>query len=182
MEAHGTERWLNPINEIALRQFVGVQEDNFAFAHEDFPVTAAYAITENETLVGTLYPVEPPIGFFVPATASDYINFQTFAKEWKARKRTSSRAQDIIIHPSYMRIVGMGKPAVPFILLQLQAEVRHAEPDHWFAALWAITGENPVPPASRGNLVEMAKAWIDWGVARGFLNANSMGAFVSQSW
>jgi hypothetical protein len=35
-------------------------------------------------------------------------------------------------------------------------------------ALHAITGANPVPPASRGNLQEMADAWLAWGLEKGY--------------
>jgi hypothetical protein len=37
------------------------------------------------------------------------------------------------------------------------------EPDHWFWALEAITGENPIPVGSEGKIREMAQAWIEWG-------------------
>ena len=34
------------------------------------------------------------------------------------------------------------------------------EPDHWFWALIAITGEDPVAPKDRGKLQEMTDAWL----------------------
>ncbi|MEX2561314.1 MAG: hypothetical protein WD403_15430 [Pirellulales bacterium] len=43
------------------------------------------------------------------------------------------------------------------------------EPDYWFWALEAITGENPVPDELRGNLEEMAVAWLEWGRVHGYL-------------
>ena len=36
------------------------------------------------------------------------------------------------------------------------------EPDHWFWALQAITGENPVPATGRGNLERMTEARLEW--------------------
>ena len=42
------------------------------------------------------------------------------------------------------------------------------EPDYWFWALQAITGEDPVPPAHRGDLSKMAAAWIRWGKQQGY--------------
>lgn len=65
---------------------------------------------------------------------------------------------------SYQNIVGMGEPAVPMLLEELQRE-----PDHWFWALEAITSENPVPPEANGSIDEMARAWIDWGRQKGYI-------------
>jgi hypothetical protein len=61
------------------------------------------------------------------------------------------------MHPAYQQIIGMGVDALPLILRELERE-----PDHWFWALEAITGENPVPPTDRGRLNEMARAWLRW--------------------
>lgn len=54
-------------------------------------------------------------------------------------------------------------PFVPLIVRELERE-----PDHWFVALSAITGVNPVKPEQRGRLQEMAQAWIIWGQANGY--------------
>jgi hypothetical protein len=59
----------------------------------------------------------------------------------------------------------MGPTVVPDILRELKREE-----DHWFWALRAITGENPVAPEYAGNLEEMAKAWIAWGQGRGLID------------
>jgi hypothetical protein len=58
----------------------------------------------------------------------------------------------------------MGSPALPLILRELQRET-----DHWFWALKAITGEDPVDPDDRGKLANMAEAWLRWGRERGYL-------------
>ena len=73
----------------------------------------------------------------------------------------------------------MGEKAVPFILVELQRELAIGEPDDWFVALWAITGENPVPLESRGNLKEMAKAWLEWGYRVGYADVEGMGVRIS---
>lgn len=62
----------------------------------------------------------------------------------------------------------MGPAAVPLILAEL-----HRETDHWFWALEAISGENPVPPEAAGKVEEMAKAWIDWGQRKGLFPNDS---------
>jgi hypothetical protein len=45
---------------------------------------------------------------------------------------------DKILHPAYQRIIGLGKAVIPFILRELQTE-----PNEWFWALRALTGEDP---------------------------------------
>jgi hypothetical protein len=97
-----------------------------------------------------------------PSTSPEQ-EFQALAAEWKATRRPTSSAARMAEHPAYQRIIGMGPAAVPFLL----AELARA-PDHWFLALHAITGEDPVPPECRGNVREMADAWVKWGKARGF--------------
>jgi len=58
----------------------------------------------------------------------------------------------------------MGPKAVPLIFAELQHE-----PDHWFWALEAITGENPVPKRSVGDIEASARAWVEWGRRSGLL-------------
>ena len=65
---------------------------------------------------------------------------------------------------SYQSIIGMGDPAIPLLLEELQRE-----PDQWFWALEAITLENPVPVEARGKVDEMARAWIEWGRQKGYI-------------
>ena len=54
----------------------------------------------------------------------------------------------------------MGEKAVSLILAQLVRE--GDDPDHWYAALEAITGEDPVPENAYGDTVKIAAAWITW--------------------
>ncbi|HLX64551.1 MAG TPA: hypothetical protein VKX17_24980 [Planctomycetota bacterium] len=94
----------------------------------------------------------------------DYIKkvFAESAAEWKRERGNSSSAARMALHPAYKRIIRLGRPVLPLILAELERE-----PDHWFVALMEITGDNPVPPEARGNLKLMAKAWLEWGRARG---------------
>ena len=54
----------------------------------------------------------------------------------------------------------MGRGVLPLIIQQLESEGN--EPDHWCAALEAVTGEDPVPEDAQGDSVSIAKAWIAW--------------------
>jgi hypothetical protein len=68
--------------------------------------------------------------------------------------------------PSYQAIIGMGPTVVPLILAQLEAE--GDEPDQWFWALKAITGDDPVKDQDRGDFVAMANSWLAWARADGY--------------
>jgi hypothetical protein len=91
--------------------------------------------------------------------------FKKNVREWKAARRPTSSITEIAMQPAYQRIIGLGRPAVPLILAQMEAE--GDQPDMWFWALKAITDVDPVAEENRGDVVAMAKAWIDWGAANG---------------
>jgi hypothetical protein len=88
--------------------------------------------------------------------------FSELAAAWKTQSRFMSNTAQMAMLRPYQRIIGMGPAAVPLILNELARE-----PNQWFWALEAITGEDPVPPAVAGRVREMARAWVEWGKARG---------------
>jgi hypothetical protein len=105
--------------------------------------------------------------------------FQSFALQWRTeRNPLSSNAWDNVLNPAYQRIIGMGTDAVRFILQELRRELGTGEPDDWFMALWAITGENPVPTEHRGKIKEMAQAWLEWGSRQGYLDGEELGVGI----
>jgi hypothetical protein len=89
--------------------------------------------------------------------------FLDLAAQWERETGMLSLVQKMVMHPVYQRIIGMGQPVVPLILRELERE-----PEHWFWALEAITGANPVLPEQRGRLDEMAAAWLAWGRENGY--------------
>lgn len=88
--------------------------------------------------------------------------FRELCAAWKSATRISSFSSSLAMHPAYQRIIGLGTAAVPLILAELEKDL-----DQWFWALKAITGEDPVPPESRGKMREMADAWLNWGRKKG---------------
>jgi len=80
------------------------------------------------------------------------------AETWRQERGASSSFADLVLSPSYQRIIGLGPKAIPAILLELVNQ-----PDHWFWALHAITGVNPIPDNAAGDFRAMTKAWIKWG-------------------
>jgi hypothetical protein len=52
-------------------------------------------------------------------------------------------------------------------LERLILEELREDPDHWFDALTAITGENPV--REEYDFDEATEAWLEWGRKKGIL-------------
>ncbi len=88
--------------------------------------------------------------------------FQEFVSQWKADTMFLSSINDMVTHPAYLRIIGMGKDSLPLLLAELRRE-----PDHWFVALQAITGVNPIPGSLRGDVAQMTHAWLTWAEQQG---------------
>lgn len=83
--------------------------------------------------------------------------FKQLRDEWRDATGILSDSIEICTHPAYQRIIGLGPSVVPLIMVELERE-----PDHWFWALRAITGENPVPAIHRGRVDVMAEYWLHW--------------------
>ncbi len=85
------------------------------------------------------------------------IRFLTLKQEWEEDIAALSSLTEIAMHPAYQQIIGMGSSTIPFIMREMENK-----PGHWFWALKAITGEDPVPSEKRGRIKEMTEAWLLW--------------------
>lgn len=90
--------------------------------------------------------------------------FRALAQEWKDGCRLTSSTSAMVAHPAYQAIIALGQPAVPLLLQELERE-----PAHWFEALRAITGEDPVSRDDWGNIPAMTATWLAWGRSRNLL-------------
>jgi hypothetical protein len=88
--------------------------------------------------------------------------FYSLAETWQRECAHLSSLREMVLHPAYQEIIGMGREALPFLLRELERK-----PDHWDWALRAITGENPVPPEHRGRLADIARDWLEWARKKG---------------
>ena len=89
---------------------------------------------------------------------------ETLATRWYQETAALSSVSQMAMHPAYQEMIGMGDTAVPLILRELQQK-----PGHWFWALRAITGEDPISLEERGKVRAMAETWIQWGKERGLI-------------
>lgn len=93
--------------------------------------------------------------------------FALLAKVWREETAILSSIQDIVNHPAYQQIIGMGPQALRMIMRAL-----HDESAYWFWALTAIAGED----VADGNpsFASARDAWLEWGVARDLIEADKV--------
>lgn len=89
--------------------------------------------------------------------------FSKLVEQWRRQTTGISSTTELIIHPAYQKIIAMGSDVIPLLLRELENKT-----GRWFWALRSITGEDPVPPESRGKTQEMIAAWLDWGYKKGY--------------
>ncbi|MBK5205790.1 MAG: hypothetical protein JJD98_10385 [Polaromonas sp.] len=87
-------------------------------------------------------------------------NFNSSVAHWKEDTKFTSSLTEMLLHPAYQRIIGLGPDVVPFVLRELADNG-----GHWFWALEALSGENPVPSEHQGRPRLMKEAWLAWGKA-----------------
>jgi hypothetical protein len=94
-------------------------------------------------------------------------SFHNQVNRWKDQTAHLSSETKAIAHPSYLRIIGLAKESTNQELERLILHELEAEPDLWFAALTAVTGEDPVKP--QDDFDESVEAWLKWGREKGII-------------
>jgi hypothetical protein len=94
------------------------------------------------------------------ALAAD--EFAAHVLRWRRETKHYSSVTRMVMHPSYLRVIGMGRQILPLLLRELETRK-----DHWLIALNAITGEDPATPEC--NFQEAVSAWLEWGHRKGYL-------------
>ena len=134
----------------------------------DSPIleTDSGAVGEEGLLIEKLY--EETITHYLKPFSIRWANpvfrFNTLKEKWASDTALLSSITEISMHPSYQQIIGMGPIAIQFILFEMTKE-----PGHWFWALKAITGEDPVRPDHRGDILKMTEAWLEWGAGQKYI-------------
>jgi hypothetical protein len=89
--------------------------------------------------------------------------FEALAEQWQRDTRHLSQIARKVLHPAYLRIIGMGEPVVPLLL-----EALRDRPAYWFAALKATANFAPVTPGSNPSAAR--EAWLQWGRSKGLID------------
>jgi len=95
-----------------------------------------------------------------PSRAELAARYRKFADIWYEDTHLTSSLQAKVLHPAYLRIIGMGTSALPFILRDLRDR-----PAQWFVALVSITDADPVRPGD--TFATATKRWLRWGREHG---------------
>jgi hypothetical protein len=95
-------------------------------------------------------------------TAELEAEFKDLAEDWLSETSAMSSIDAIVLHEAYQQIIGMGPPALPLILAELERE-----PAYWFWALAAIARDDPSREAN--DFDEARELWLEWGRDRGLL-------------
>ena len=110
--------------------------------------------------LGKTYPTKSDL-HDAPTASERNDEFARLAEEWRAGRPRGADVARMVEHPAYERIIEMGPPAIPLILRELDREV-----DHWFHALHELTGANPVPEGSTGDLPRHGRSMAELGKKR----------------
>ncbi len=89
--------------------------------------------------------------------------FRRLAAVWHRDTDYLSSMEESERHPAYQEIIRLGSAVVPLLLRDLADN--HT---HWFAALEAITGAQPVPASLAGNIPRIVEAWLRWAEDNGY--------------
>jgi hypothetical protein len=84
--------------------------------------------------------------------------FPKLVKQWKDETAFHSSLSKKFTNPAYVRIMAMGKPALPLILSELQKNS-----GHWFYALKYIAGKDVAAESNAQSFEEARAAWLEWG-------------------
>jgi len=93
--------------------------------------------------------------------------FREQVARWKDETAHLSSETKAIANRSYLRIIGLSKESTGHEIERLLLRELESEPDIWFAALSAITGEDPVKPEH--DFDESVEAWLTWGREKGII-------------
>ena len=97
-------------------------------------------------------------------------DFEQLAERWKAETAHHSNPTIILGHPAYKAIIELGQSFGVLDVTRLILErIQRTGEAHWWTALTAITGDNPLTSEEAGNVQAHNQRWLEWGMQRGYL-------------
>jgi hypothetical protein len=150
----GTDRFKDAIETTLARR--GPARESGQAAHIRSPQDAPRRLAGHRVRVTMLDPDAAP-------TAQIEAQCTALAARWRAETAWTSPVSQMVMHPAYQTIIGMGREVIPCLPRALEYQ-----PEHWFWALRAMTGEDPGRPEDRGNVAAIAQSWLQWGQQHGY--------------
>jgi len=89
-------------------------------------------------------------------------DFKALASRWVEETGIYSLSHQINAHPAYRAIIDLGPGIVPLVI----EELRGPSPRQWMHVLRELTGADPVPAGTAGNLSLLTAAWLSWWESR----------------
>jgi hypothetical protein len=89
--------------------------------------------------------------------------FSVLVERWRSETGHLSIVQQKVMNRTYLEIIGLGRPALPLLLGEIQRR-----PAHWFLALSSIARENPVRPGA--SFDDAVQDWLTWGRSQGLIS------------
>jgi hypothetical protein len=86
--------------------------------------------------------------------------FNALADEWQKHCQSvmfSSNIRDYLNHPSYKKLIELGRPAVPLIMARYKTDSLP-----WGFVLQEITGETMIPDPNKFSPADVKKRWFEW--------------------
>ena len=83
--------------------------------------------------------------------------FDFFYSIWQSETMFSSSISEITNNNAYRSIINLGEDIIPFIIQDLKIN-----DNHWFYALEALTGMNPIKNEHKGIVPLMKADWLEW--------------------
>ena len=93
--------------------------------------------------------------------------FSRLSEEWKNDTMHWSSVTKMISHRNYLGIIGLAGRTRKGEVERLLLRELQREPAHWFDALSAISGEDPVEP--NHDFDQAKEAWLEWGREKGLI-------------
>ncbi len=84
-------------------------------------------------------------------------DFDDYKSTWEEETIFSSSISEITNNTAYRTIIGLGQKVLPFIIDDLKKN-----DNHWFYALEALTGQNPIKENHKGIIPLMRDDWLKW--------------------
>lgn len=133
------------------------------------PVAVSYEASFVRNNIETCHALFVGQSIFVQEMYSQQLKkrFDFYNSIWKNETIFSSSISEITNNSAYRSIIGLGQEVLPFII----DDLKHND-SHWFYALEALTGQNPIKENHKGVVPLMKEDWIEWAKENNLTDEN----------